>query len=233
MSNQVISQVISLSQYLNLTELPSVPENIKQKTIVINYDNESSVTWYLLNYQKNKLCLDNYDTDGRFRSVLTDGEKIHIYSPPKSLPFASIAETPYDDYVLEELVEGTMINLFWNEYSNDWDIATKGSLGGKYSFYQDNKKTFRTMFLEAANNQHIEFEYFNKNISYSFVLQHPDNRIVVPFQNTKLVLVALYEINGSDITVLDKRQCTIPNIILPKTLEQYADYKGSSWQDLR
>jgi hypothetical protein len=226
------NRVINLSDHLNITALPVVPENIKQKTIISNYNNESSATWYFLHYLKNTLCQETYKTDGLFRSVLTDGKKIHIYSPPKSIPFTDIKDTMYNDHVFEELVEGTMINLFWNDYSNDWDIATKGSLGGKYSFYQDNKKTFRTMFLEAINNQQIEFEDFNKNICYSFVLQHPDNRIVVPFKNTRVVLVALYKINGFEITVLDKRQCLIPNILLPKTLEQYADYKGSSWQDL-
>ena len=34
------------------------------------------------------------------------------------------------------------------------------------------------------------------------------------------------------LPVLDKHQCKVPNILFPKTLEQYSDYKGSSWQDL-
>ncbi len=125
-----------------------------------------------------------------------------------------------------------MISLFWNDYSDEWDIATKNSLGGKYAFYQDNKKTFRTMFLEAMDNQQIEFEHFDKKLCYSFVLQHPDNRIVIPFKTAGIVLTGLYKIDGTTVTVLDKHQCKIPNILFPKTLEQYTDYKGSSWQDL-
>ena len=88
------------------------------------------------------------------------------------------------------------------------------------------------MFLEAMDNQQVEFDHFNKNLCYSFVLQHPDNRVVIPFQTATIVLTGLYKIEGTNVTVLDKHQCKLPNILFPKTLEQYSDYKGSSWQDL-
>ncbi len=219
---------IRLDQYFDIASLPNCPENLQHKTVI----REDTVKWYFLQYIKNNLCEANYKTAGLFRSVLTDGKKVYVYSPPKSLPFSSVKDDEYDNYILEELVEGTMINLFWNDYLNEWDIATKNSLGGKYAFYQDNKKTFRTMFLEAMNNQQIEFDHFNKNLCYSFVLQHPDNRVVIPFKTTNLVLTGLYKIEGTNVTVLDKHQCKVPNILFPKTLKQYTDYKGSSWQDL-
>ena len=219
---------IHLDQYFDIASLPNCPENLQHKIITC----EDTVKWYFLQYIKNNLCEANYKTAGLFRSVLTDGKKVYIYSPPKSLPFSSVKDNEYDNYILEELVEGTMINLFWNDYLDEWDIATKNSLGGKYAFYQDNKKTFRTMFLEAMNNQQIEFEHFDKTLCYSFVLQHPDNRIVIPFNTARIVLTGLYRIEGTNVTVLDKHQCKVPNILFPKTLEQYSDYKGSSWQDL-
>ena len=220
---------IHLDQYFDIASLPNCPENLQYKTVI----REDTVKWYFLQYIKNNLCEANYKTTGLFRSVLTDGKKIYVYSPPKALPFSSVKDDNYNDYILEELVEGTMINLFWNDYLNEWDIATKNSLGGKYSFYQDNKKTFRTMFLEAMNNQQIEFDHFNKNLCYSFVLQHPDNRVVIPFNTARIVLIGLYKIEGTNVTVLDKLQCKVPNMLFPKTLEQYTDYKGSSWQDLK
>ena len=225
MSNHL---TINLDQYFDITSLPDCPENLQCKTITC----EDTMEWYFIQYIKNNLCEANYKTDGLFRSVLTDGKKVYVYSPPKALPFSSVKDDEYDNYVLEELVEGTMINLFWNNYLNEWDIATKNSLGGKYSFYKDNEKTFRIMFHEAMNNQHIEFEHFDKKLCYSFVLQHPDNRIVIHFRTARIVLTGLYKIEGTTVTVLDKHQCKVPNILFPKTLEQYADYKGTSWQDL-
>ena len=226
---------IDLSNHVNLSELPSVPKGLFAKKISVTYDEESQekTNWYFVQYIKHTLCYDTYKTHGLFRSVLTDGKTIQVFSPPKSLPFDLMKKENYDDFQLEELVEGTMINLFWNNYLNDWELATKSSIGGKYSFYQDNKKTFRTMFLEALNHQHMELEDLNKNLCYSFILQHPENRIVIPFKHPRVVLAAMYKIEGTKITVLDKNKSNIPNVILPKTLSQSTDYKGNNWDDLQ
>jgi len=226
---------IDLQYHFDLYSLPAVPEGLFAKKISVSYDEESQekTNWYFIQYVKHLLCETTYRTHGLFRSVLTDGKKIHVFSPPKSIPFALIKNENYDDFKLEELVEGTMINLFWNNYLSDWELATKGSLGGRYSFYQDNKKTFRTMFLEALNYQHIELENLNKELCYSFILQHPENRIVISFKNPRVVLAAIYKIEGTKITILDKTACNIPNVILPKTSSHYTNYNGSNWEDLQ
>ena len=54
------------------------------------------------------------------------------------------------------------------------------------------------MFLEAAAENNLILENLNRNFCYSFVLQHPDNRIVVPFKSAQLYLVAVYLIDQSD-----------------------------------
>ena len=112
---------IDLSSYVNLNEIPTVPEGLFTKKISVSYDEESQekTNWYFVQYVKHLLCETTYRTHGLFRSVLTDGKKIHVFSPPKSVPFALIKNENYDDFILEELVEGTMINLFWNNYLND------------------------------------------------------------------------------------------------------------------
>ena len=226
---------IDLANHFDVTELPAVPKGLFAKKISVTYDEESQekTNWYFVQYLKHTLCQTTYKTHGLFRSVLTDGKTIQVFSPPKSIPFALMRNEDYNDFQLEELVEGTMINLFWNNYLNDWELATKGSIGGRYSFYQDNKKTFRTMFLEALNHQKMELENLDKELCYSFVLQHPDNRIVIPFKNPRVVLAAVYKIDGTKITILDKNKSNIPNAILPKTLSQCTDYKGTNWDDLQ
>jgi hypothetical protein len=58
------------------------------------------------------------------------------------------------------------------------------------------------MFLEAAQNNGFNLNMLNPIYCYSFVLQHPDNRIVVPFKDTQLYLVEVYEIiNTADGSV--------------------------------
>jgi hypothetical protein len=57
------------------------------------------------------------------------------------------------------------------------------------------------MFVEACEANNFNFETLNKQYCYSFVLQHPDNRIVVPFTVPRLYLVEVFEIVQTDINV--------------------------------
>jgi hypothetical protein len=111
-----------------------------------------------------------------------------------------------DDIVAEEFVEGTMINVFFDStigLTGGWEISTRNIVGATCGFYnnisaEQNKKTFRTMFLDAAKENKLVLENLNKNLCYSFVLQHPSNRIVIPIKQPKLYLVAIYCIDNSD-----------------------------------
>jgi hypothetical protein len=94
--------------------------------------------------------------------------------------------------VAEEFVEGTMLNVFFN--AGVWEVATKQTIGANVRFYTNNVDTFYSMFLDAMQHTGLTFEMLDKKNSYSFVLQHPKNRIVVPFQNPALYLVAVYRI---------------------------------------
>jgi hypothetical protein len=102
----------------------------------------------------------------------------------------------------EEFVEGTMINVFWDAnigLGGSWEIATRNTVGATSTFYKNEKsKTFREMFLDAAKYNNLHLEQLNQQYCYSFVLQHPQNRIVVPFKNPVLYLVALYHIDNTD-----------------------------------
>ena len=55
------------------------------------------------------------------------------------------------------------------------------------------------MFLQACNNNNLNFDDLDKNYSYSFVLQHPDNRIVIPFSKIQLYLVNVYRFEKNKI----------------------------------
>ena len=50
------------------------------------------------------------------------------------------------------------------------------------------------MFLDAMNHCGLEFSHLNKKYIYSFVLQHPENRIVIPIISPKIYLAAVYKI---------------------------------------
>jgi hypothetical protein len=169
----------------------------------------------LVKYDKNVLNYDLIKTYGLIRSiVLNSDNNVVAFSPPKSIPSDEFIRNYPNDYmncgdklnycdiIAEEFVEGTMINVFWDPtigLTGSWEISTRNTIGAESSFYKSSDtKTFRDMFFEAAKYNNLLFDYLNPLYSYSFVLQHPENRIVVPFNQPKLYLVAIYEIDNSD-----------------------------------
>jgi len=181
---------IFLSNINNNIETPN--HFLKFKSIVSKTDNN----YKIINYDKSLLSSDLISTYGLYRSVIVNNKnKVVCYAPPKS--FSSdffIKKYSFNDnsnsIIAEEFVEGTMINVFWNE---TWEISTRNTVSANSSFYQTTpKKTFRIMFLEACKEINLSFENLNKKYCYSFVLQHPENRIVVPFKKPVLYLVAAY-----------------------------------------
>jgi hypothetical protein len=93
-----------------------------------------------------------------------------------------------------------LINVFWDDsigLTGGWEIATRNTVGATSSFYKGHAAlTFREMFLEAAAASRLALENLEKDLCYSFVLQHPQNRIVVPFKDAQLYLVGVYGIHN-------------------------------------
>lgn len=160
----------------------------------------------VIRYDKEFLSSDLIPTYGLCRSVIvSNSNKVVSFAPPKSIPsdeFIHKYSENKNHVRAEEFVEGTMINVFWDAnigLGGSWEIATRNTVGATSTFYKnENSKTFREMFLEAAKYNNLHLEQLNQQYCYSFVLQHPQNRIVVPFKNPALYLVALYYIDTTD-----------------------------------
>ena len=177
----------------------------------VPYVTKNNNEYSIIRYDKEFLTSDLIPTVGLLRSIVVDStNQVVSFSPPKSISYDMfINNNPdkSDHIVAEEFIEGTMINIFWDKtsgLSGSWEFATRNTVGGEVSFYKSNfpAKTFRAMFLEAAQNNGFNLNMLNPTYCYSFVLQHPDNRIVVPFKQTQLYLVEVYEIiNTADGTV--------------------------------
>ena len=173
---------------------------------ILNLNRTSNNTQYkVITYDKKYLNYDLISSYGLCRSIIVNNRnKVVSFAPPKSMPcdefIQKYDETTYK-IVAEEFIEGTMINVFWDEtngLSGDWEISTRNTVGATSSFYKGSgkTKTFREMFFEAAKENNLELNFLETNYCYSFVLQHPDNRIVVPFNKPLLYLVAVYSIHN-------------------------------------
>ena len=164
----------------------------------------------LIKYNKTDLNEDNVNTLGLFRSVIVDSvsNKVVSYSPPKSVNHYDFYENNSFESLssVEEYIEGTMINVYWNERIGDWDLATKSNIGARCHYNVMIKETFRYMFLDVMNKVGLEFEDLNKNYSYSFIMQHPKNRIVTPIKTHKLYLCNVYKFDGYDVYEVNDKE---------------------------
>ena len=81
------------------------------------------------------------------------------YSPPKSLTFKQFQDSLTENIIAEEFIEGTMINLFYD--NDEWHISTRGSFGGKCKFYQgeDELPSFYDMFNNVCEKVNFIKKY--------------------------------------------------------------------------
>ncbi len=180
---------------------PSAGEKFRNVNVVLSGEN-----YKVVRYDKNFLALDLIPTIGLLRSVvLNKANNVVSFAPPKSLhsdTFIKKYPNKSEVIVAEEFVEGTMINVFWDScigMGGAWEIATRNKVGANSTFYGNKDgKTFRQMFVECCSKTGLNYDMLNRNYCYSFVMQHPNNRIVVPFANPALYLVQVCEIVNTE-----------------------------------
>lgn len=166
-----------------------------------------NIAYTILNYNRNFICNDDNE-NGKYRSVIISSSNNELLSLShiKSMPndhFTKKYPCLNNDLLINECIEGVFIQLFFVGESNSWEIATRSAIGGNYSFYRKNEnkqttnKSFYDMFLEALGCDDLQnVNFFKKNFCYNFILQHPENHIVLNIDKPSVYLVAVYEKNN-------------------------------------
>ena len=207
----------NLSDINGFTALVKGEQNDSVWYTAHKYSTKANETYSVVRYNKETLSADLVNTYGLLRSVILSGSNIVSFAPQKSVP-AELFMTQYPlsngancCITAEQFIEGTMINVFFDPTYNCWQIATRNTVGADVTFYKDSVKTFNEMFMDACMCNNLNIQTLNPNCCYSFVLQHPLNRIVVPFKTPQLYLVAVYEIlqTPDTVTVLEKNMAEV------------------------
>lgn len=212
MNKQITYNLSSVPGFENLIKNGEISEEYHKYYTLNHYSTKANEKYTIVRYNKEFLRSDLIGSYGVLRSVILSGTKVVCFAPPKSLSgenFMLKYPTKTDDIIAEEFIEGTMINVFFDQKygaSGCWQIATRNTVGADVSFYKWSNLTFNQMFLEACISNNFNIQTLNPKYCYSFVLQHPANRIVIPFKKPQLYLVAVYEIiqKGNDVTVIEE-----------------------------
>ena len=213
----------------NILDIVNATNLLKVKSVV---SHNSKIQYNIVSYNKDTLVADTTSTYGKYRSVILNGAGAVVgFAPSKSIAaetFMAARPVVNENLVAEEFVEGTMLNVFFN--AGVWEVATKQTIGANVRFYTNNVDTFFTMFLDAMQNTGLTFDMLDKKNSYSFVLQHPKNRIVVSFEKPALYLIAVYEItfveqtNTYDIAKVDVLPKLALHVKIPAKYDDWETY---------
>ena len=174
----------------------------------------------LIRYQKGE---SNFDISHVkfFRSVVwnTLTNRPVSVTPYKSEPGECVPIGAATEFIIETFMDGVLIGQFWDGTS--WKIHTRSMLGAKCRYYSE--KTFKTMFSEA-----IQPEELDKTVCYSWILQHPENRIVCGVPRPRVILVGANQIKeDGTIVSLSRTDLSPLNEYLPNS------YSFTTWDAMR
>jgi hypothetical protein len=226
---------------------------IKEKLVK---SKQTGLEYKILNYDPEQL--DAFPAAFAYKSVITNPEtnEILCYAPPASMDLASFRKQfsfnneTQNPLWINEIVEGTMMMLFYDTRKNVWELATRGSVGGNNWYFRteypgitaNKQRTFRTMFIDA-----LEYDAANlvkesvdlqeiallqelpKRYCYCFVVQHPENHIVRYVDRPHAYLVGVFECSNSEERGVSEYDI-IPFVrhIVPTVYETWVLFKSSN-----
>jgi len=189
---------------------------------IIRHHYQTNKAMYSIINQDSQLLPDGDITHRKFRSVIMTNEptsSLLAFTPPKSITYENFTElNPIitQNMLITEIIEGTMVTLFYDPRIQSWEIATKSAVSGEYFYFrteynnaEKTQPTFRLMFMDALRaaredelNDVAILSGLSKNYSYTFILQHPENHIVLNIEHPELYLVAIYDISDKHATAI-------------------------------
>ena len=105
----------------------------------------NNIRYTIKSYDSKYICNDASDHLTLYRSVIFSHPENTLlsFSPQKSVlkeNFCNRYEINDDDIYINEYIDGTMIHLFYDNRVNQWEIATKNSIGGNYKLINSRLK---------------------------------------------------------------------------------------------
>lgn len=167
---------------------------------------------------------------------MSQNKFIHINKDSSQVEQIESLKSRYSRFRMEYCEDGTVIRLY--HYNGQWYTATTRCIDARKSYWSSDK-TFDDMFWEIFNASSYDISNLDTNYTYSFILIHKENRIVVNHKYNNLIYINRIhnEIKEEDFTNYfynqDPRRCIrrtkqIENMSINYPLDDYylSDKRG-------
>lgn len=105
---------------------------------------------------------------------------------------SNAAEIDWNTASILEKLDGTMIQVYWDWYKNEWFAGTTGTAEGEGEVNNKMGTTFNKLFWKTLLDKSPNFKqsYLDKNVTYVFELTTPYNIVVKPHGESSVTLLA-------------------------------------------
>lgn len=192
------------------TDIDAMPE-IKAKSVTTG----QFVQYTILNHF-DTISFTHDQTKRFYNSVVVDPETRKILSVGSPLAydfdlFRKVYPVCDESIVVEEMIEGVSIQLFFEFRTGKWEIATRNSVGGNYAYYRlpgQTSTTYRNMLFDAMGMKREDLrqieqwpgcKYLVASNCYHFIVRHPENHIVLKSDTPQLYFIGYTELHCNEV----------------------------------
>jgi hypothetical protein len=190
-------------------------------------DQEDS-TFAVIYYDRKRTDMTRPEA-GQFRSMIWNKvTNLPVpVAPQKGLSFSQAIDDGVKGFVVEEFVDGTMINIAWDPATTKWIPFTRTQIGATGHFF--GTRPFAELFWEAFRGCGLTEADLDTSVAYSWVLQHPEERIVAaaPYGIPRLFLI-----NTTSCDIPKRLQPFLPALYPLKSLEDVKEFVFSQGRRL-
>jgi len=180
-----LKSVPELQSVLGDMKYEDIRKGLYKKYGLVTKDEASVPGLYMITYNKpdrnsskNKVTLtkEQQRVVSQYRGVIVEKDT----NRPVCYTFNKMSRHFPDEWKLEDCnitvsCDGSQIKVFFHQQKNHWVVSTTRRIDAARSYFFSNK-SFMEMWQDASNS--LNWNKLDKNCCYSFVLAHPDNRVV-------------------------------------------------------
>ena len=180
---------------------------MNKNSYICKFINDNPTDWYeklhkdygIRVKKEDSLAIFSYNIECDFRDpivqesrgIIIDYEKLEVVCWPFR-KFGNYTESYADDIdwnnaVVLEKVDGSIIKLWFNEITEKWQFSTNGMINADNATTDAfSNVTYGSVIRQAVNYTDIPFDKLDKTNTYIFELVSPETQVVVKYDSTSL-----------------------------------------------